>query len=306
MRTSADGVIEFEAVGLLSPGTGSGVSVVVSAVLSRLPAGVPAGRSPSITIVAAPPGSTVPRSHGNVVQAPCDGVIVTPVSSTGTVSATETFVASDGPSFETEMVQDTVVPGTAVGVDSTLVVTRSALVATTGSAASVLSAGFGSVVSDVVDALLGWRSVTSAWTSAVIVTVAEAPSTRSPRSHGTSTQPPCDDVTSTRSRPAGSTSSTCTPIAVDGPLFVTVRTYVTVSPAMTGSGAAVLTSTRSACGTALSLTIAVFGLVFVPSSVVVVTVAELDRLPVNPWSRSPVTITVNAPGGSTPTRQLRS
>jgi len=46
--------------------------------------------------------------------------------------------------------------------------------------------------------------------------------------------------------PAGSVSSTLTPLAVDGPLFVTLNVYVNVPPTSTGSGLSLFVIARSA------------------------------------------------------------
>src|SRR5437870_1903994 len=70
-------------------------------------------------------------------------------------------------------------------------------------------------------------------------TVAWAPEARSPRSHVTtprsSEHDPWLGVADTKFTPAGSVSLTCTDVASEGPLFVTVREYVRSWPTVTGS-----------------------------------------------------------------------
>jgi hypothetical protein len=57
-----------------------------------------------------------------------------------------------------------------------------------------------------------------------------------------------EDDPGTNVTPAGNTSVTVTPVAVLGPLFVTVIVYINRPPTTTGSGESVLVIDRSACG----------------------------------------------------------
>jgi hypothetical protein len=95
-----------------------------------------------------------------------------------------------------------------------------------------------------------------AGTVAVIVTVAVAPGLRSPMAHVNVVVPahpplPTGDVfVHEPLAPVsgeGIGSETLTPFAVLGPVFVTVMEYVSVPPAVTGSGESLLVMLKSAC-----------------------------------------------------------
>lgn len=70
-------------------------------------------------------------------------------------------------------------------------------------------------------------------------------------------QVPLVEVAETNSVPVGNASVTVTPVAVDGPLLVTVKVYVTSSPARAGLGEAVLVIATSARGWVLLVTVVV-------------------------------------------------
>jgi hypothetical protein len=97
-----------------------------------------------------------------------------------------------------------------------------------------------------------------AGTVAVIVTVAVAPGPRSPIAHEMVVvpvhppDPAGDDFVQLPDAPVsgdGTGSVTVTPFAVFGPAFDTVKVYVNVPPAVTGSGESLLVIPRSACAT---------------------------------------------------------
>src|SRR5262249_23870399 len=86
----------------------------------------------------------------------------------------------------------------------------------------------------------------------VIVTVALAPTASVATSHSTSFPPTAHVrsalVAATAAMLAGTTSATCTEVAANGPLLMSVTVYVTPVPATTGSGLAIFSIDRSACG----------------------------------------------------------
>lgn len=96
---------------------------------------------------------------------------------------------------------------------------------TVNAALAVLSAGFGSLVSELIVAVLTIVPVAPAVTTAPMVMVAVAPTGKSPSVQSTvwplivhATLPDSDGPLT----PAGNVSTTCTPLAGDGPALVAV------------------------------------------------------------------------------------
>ena len=89
----------------------------------------------------------------------------------------------------------------------------------------------------------------AAATSARIVIVACPPSARLPRAAVTVLPEPLTvpwlDVADTKTTPLGSVSTTCTPVASEGPLLVTASVYVSRCPGVAGSGEPVLSIAKS-------------------------------------------------------------
>src|SRR5262245_23525241 len=85
-------------------------------------------------------------------------------------------------------------------------------------------------------------------TSAVMVSVALAPFSRSPTSHSPedATYEPCWGDAETRLRPAGRASVTTTPLAWFGPLLRTLTKNVTMSPTSADVGSTLFATATSA------------------------------------------------------------
>jgi hypothetical protein len=94
----------------------------------------------------------------------------------------------------------------------------------------------------------------------------------------------------------GMVSTTRTPADTDGPLLPTVMVHVTVFPAMTGSGDAVLRTHTSARCTPVAAVVDEFGSVApIGSGVVALTAAVLESEPVNVDAKVPVMVIVVEP-----------
>jgi hypothetical protein len=91
-------------------------------------------------------------------------------------------------------------------------------------------------------------------------------------------QVPCDEEADTNVTPAGKISVTMTPVALLGPLLVTVIVYVNVLPTTTGSGASVLEIDRSAAALTVVVVVELLLLMF-GSVTLLVTLAVLLSVP---------------------------
>ena len=167
-------------------------------------------------------------------------------------------------------------------------------------------------VAEVIDAVLvRFRSGVLPFTVPTMVIVTVAPELTAPRAQVTRwpavvqvpppppVAVPTGDVTT-----AGMSSTTCTPVAPDGPLFRAVRVKVTWLPATSGFGEVVLVSDRSADGLVLETKLA--ELLDVSGSLLDVTVAVLVRVP--PGMVSGVVTTISrvtvSPAGIEPIVQV--
>lgn len=110
----------------------------------------------------------------------------------------------------------------------------------------------GSPVDELTDAVLEIAATRAGSTATTSVTVALAPFASAPRLQVTtpaaSEHEPTDGVAETYEVPAGTVSLTVTAAALEGPAFATVIVYVTLLPAMTGSGESAFVIERSADG----------------------------------------------------------
>src|SRR4029077_5975881 len=93
----------------------------------------------------------------------------------------------------------------------------------------------------------------------------------------------------TRTMPAGSVSVKVTPVAVEGPVLLTVNDKVTLLPVLTVCGVAVSASERSAAGFTVALALAYLFAVLGSFSFAV-TVAELVTVPVAVGFRTTSTV----------------
>ena len=87
------------------------------------------------------------------------------------------------------------------------------------------------------------------WGTTRILSIAELPTPILPKSQVTIVVPehvPCVALTETKVTPAGKASETITPVAGDGPLFVTTILYVRLLETMAGFGEAVFVTARFA------------------------------------------------------------
>src|SRR2546428_239922 len=98
------------------------------------------------------------------------------------------------------------------------------------------------------------------------------------------TKPP--PVALTKVTPLGSASSTVTPVAVLGPLLLTVSVYVSVAPASTGSGLSAFVMVRSTVGLTVVVTVALVLLPGFWSGSLARTVAELVIVPPSSGART--------------------
>jgi hypothetical protein len=128
-------------------------------------------------------------------------------------------------------------------------------------------------------------SVPACVARATIEIVAEAPLASVPReqvSGAVGVHDPCDGVADTRVRPAGRVSTRETPLAVPGPLFLTVIVKVAFAPTATlGVSAAFVTATSTATTA--------------PATAPVVVPPELVVVPVVPDVPVPVVVVVEVP-----------
>jgi hypothetical protein len=250
---SADAVTVVLAVEVLFPGTGSAVADDTDAEFDNDPA---CAGAVTVTVItgALVPVASVGRVHVtetlpafvHVHPAPDADTNVVPA---GSVSVTDTAVASDGPLSVTVNAYATAPPATTVA-GPVFSSDRSADPATEVVAVEVLFPGTGSAVAD--DTVAEFVRVTGD-PGAVTVTVivgAVVPVASAARVQVTETLPtfvhvhPAPDA-ETKVTPAGSVSRTDSDAASEGPRSLTTRLYVTVPPAGT-EAVPVLTSERSA------------------------------------------------------------
>lgn len=115
---------------------------------------------------------------------------------------------------------------------------------------------------------------------ATMLSVAVAPFASEPRLQLMAVvQLPWLGVSETRTMPAGSVSVKVTPVAVEGPLLVTVNEKVILLPVLTVCGVAVSASERSAAGFTVALALAEL-FAGLGSFSLAITVAELVTVPV--------------------------
>ena len=182
-----------------------------------------------------------------------------PFVPTGIASVTTTPAGSvDGPSFVSVMEYVVDVPATTEATPSVLAIRRSAAGVTVVVSMSELFARAGSdVVADTVAVSVISPSIVVVTT---IVTVAVAPNGTTPSGQVTTPaaceQLPWLGVADTNVTDPGSVSVTTTPVASEGPRFVTVMSYVTSSPADTGSTRSVFAMARSADDVTVSMSVA--------------------------------------------------
>lgn len=165
---------------------------------------------------AEPPAPSAPIVQGNGVVHP--PLFETNVMPAGVGSATVTPVADDGPLFRMLMKNVMFWPGFAVA-GPPLVICTSAFVPIVPVAVEELFSEFGSAVVALTDAVFEIEPVAEDATRNVVVMAAVEPAVNVPIEHGNGVvQAP---VLETNVVPAGVVSLTVTPVASDGPLFVT-------------------------------------------------------------------------------------
>jgi len=206
---------------------------------------------------------------------------LTKVEPGGNVSVTVIVVATLGPEFVTETVYVSIPP--AFGDIGSRVITmpRSADAPTLETTFAVLFAVTGSPVIEET-LTVSVASPPAAGASATIVIAGAAPVGSAAAVHVTTSaawvhvQPV--PIALTNVAPGGNVSVTVTVDAEDGPLFVTSTVYVIGAPAVTGSGAAVIATARSALSLTFVITepalLVVFG-----SGVVLATVTGFVIVP---------------------------
>ena len=178
-------------------------------------------------------------------------VALTNVMPAGSVSVTDTAVASDGPLSTTTSEYATEPPATTVA-GPVLVIARSADGVTVVDADEELLPGTGSLVADVTVAVSVRVAPCAGAVTTTVIVGAEVPVASVARVQVTETFPLFEQahpvpVADTNVTPAGSVSVTDSDAASDGPLSVTTSWYVTDAPATTVAGP-VLVIARSADG----------------------------------------------------------
>lgn len=215
IERSLAALIATVAVELLLPGVGSVDVLDTEAVLESVPLAVVAIVY-VLEMPAEPPAPSDPIAHGNAVLHP--PVLETNVMPAGVGSATAMPVADDGPLFTMLMLKVTFWPGFAVA-GPVLVICTSAFVPIVPVAVEELFGKFGSGVVAFTDAVFEIEPVAADATRNVVVIVAVEPAVNVPIEHGNGVvQAP---VLETKVVPGGVESLTVTPVASDGPLFVT-------------------------------------------------------------------------------------
>ena len=221
---SAEAVTLVVAVAVLSPLVGSGSLALIVAVFVMLPP--VAGAVAVMVIVALAPDASVPTAQTTVpealVQVPWVELADTNVTPAGRVSVTVAPVAVPGPLLLAVRVYVMVLPATAVA-GPVFVMATSAEEVTLVVAEAVLSAVVGSASLPVIVAVLVMvPPVDGAVT--VIVIVALAPLTSEPTAQVTVpealVQVPWVELADTNVVPDGRVSTTVTPVALSGPLFL--------------------------------------------------------------------------------------
>ncbi len=186
----------------------------------------------------------------------------------------------DGPLFVSVIVYVVEVPAEIEATPSVLAIARSAAAVTVVLWLAVLLAGTGSGVVD--DAVAVSVISPSIVVVTMMATVTAAPLAIVPTGHDT-TPAACEQLpwlgtAETNVTEPGSVSVTTTPVASDGPRFVTVTAYVTLLPATTGSTRSVFVIVRSAADVTASVSVAALSVGSVSTIGVEVIVAVLTSV----------------------------
>jgi hypothetical protein len=217
------------------------------------------------------------------------------------VPVTPTFVAGEGPLFVTVMVKVRFTPTPAGLGEAETVIARSAEATTVTLAMAVLFEGKGSASSAETLAVL--VKLPAAMALATIESVALAPFAKLPKLQLTAVvQVPWLGIAETTAKPAGSVSVKVIPVAVEGPLLVTVNEKVTLLPKFTVCGAAVSARERSAAGFTVALALAELFAVLGSASVAV-TFAEFVNVPAAFGLTTTITVAL-APLAKLPSAQV--
>jgi hypothetical protein len=230
MVKSAEAPTDEVEVELLLAGSGSGVVLVTLAVLTILPVTLLL-TVPRIKMSSVVPDVTVPRLNGlthGFQEDPPSWENSGEEMLEGTLSVTETLVASLGPRFSIVSVYWMVSPATTGEVLQTFVMIRSAEVSTGVVEVELLLDGFGSGAALLTLAVLTILPVTLLLTVPRIRILTVDPAVTVPRLygliHGFHDDPPSME-NSGEEMLEGTLSVTDTPVASLGPRFSTVRVY---------------------------------------------------------------------------------
>src|SRR5450631_41206 len=242
----------------LLAGSGSGVVLETAAVLDSSAA---CSGAVTTTVIAA---ADVPVARDGAVQVtetltalvqvqpgPAADTKLTPA---GSVSVTETALASEGPALATVSRYVTEPPGVTLA-GPVLMTERSAETPTVVLAVETLFAGTGSTMLEETVAVLDSVVATPGAVTTTVIGDADVPLARVGTVQVTETFPAFvhvhpAPVADTKATPGGSASVTVAAVASDGPALATARVYVTDAPTTTLAGP-VLTIDRSAAGPTL-------------------------------------------------------
>lgn len=307
---SALGAVGVVVVEVLLLASGSAVSEVTFAVLTRLPVWLGDSVPAMVMVTLAPAPSVaaaqltalpVPTLH---VQPGAGVVAVTPVTVAGTVSVRTALVATDGPLLVTVTAQLTAWPGTTgLGAAWDFTASRSEETVMGVVAVAVLLSGCGSGVEELNVAVLLSDPVAVGATRPLIVMRAGVSGGQSMLGMHVTVWPLTEQNPCGRSvvmvmsvMEFGTTSVNTTSRAAEGPLLTTSRCQVTVPPAVTAAVVGVLVIAMSALGVSVTVTAAVL-LAGAGSVVDEATVVVLVRAPVEVGAMVPDSSTVaDAPG----------